>query len=98
MIALPAGALLAAVTACASHPAAATQPGMEAAYSMDCSGSGQSWDDCYKKAQRSCDHGYDVVSRSSDTTGVKHEVNDDYGKTQVYRTLVVICREPAVAP
>ena len=98
LLSLSAGPILATVSACASHPAApaASPPGTQAAYSIDCSGSGLTWDDCYKKAQRACDGGYDVVSRSADTAdGVKQDRYNTYGSNQVYRTLVVTCRKPA---
>jgi hypothetical protein len=95
---LPAITMLAVVSACASRPAAPPPAGMQAAYSIDCSGSGLTWDDCYKKAQRACDGGYDVVSRSADTAdGVKQDRYNTYGSNQVYRTLVVTCRKPAAS-
>ena len=95
-ITLSAIVMLAEVSACASRPAA-PPPGTQAAYSIDCSGSGQTWEDCYKKAQLACGGSYDVVSRSADTTdAIKRDTPDAYGSTQVYRTLVVTCRKSAV--
>ncbi|HEX7964335.1 MAG TPA: hypothetical protein VF651_01350 [Gammaproteobacteria bacterium] len=92
-LSLPVAVLLAAASSCASPPV--MQPGMQAGYSVDCSGADQAWEDCYKKAQRSCAHGYDVLSQSSQqVNGMGRDTQQPYGGNRTYRTLMVACREP----
>ena len=56
------GALLVALSGCATVNETITKDGNEA-LNIDCSGQALKWQHCYEKAMQSCPAGYDVVGK-----------------------------------
>lgn len=59
-----------ALSGCAVAPEAFTGPGGKQAYTMECSGSGRTIAQCYKKAGELCPAGYSLISQTSTPYGV----------------------------
>lgn len=57
--------------ACASvNPVPIRGPSGAPGYSMQCSGFGRNWDDCYKVAGEVCLSGYRIIQRSSESVAM----------------------------
>ncbi|MEK1938895.1 MAG: hypothetical protein AAAB16_00855 [Pseudomonas sp.] len=86
------GALLIALSGCATVNETITKDGNEA-LSIDCSGQALKWEHCYEKAMQSCPSGYDVVGKKGRADAAPDDrvlglEPGDYA----YRSLVVTCK------
>ena len=92
---LAAPVLLAVTTAflagCAPVPT--VMPDGRQGLSVDCSGSYESWQICYRQAGEACPKGYDVISKDGDVNGnFGSGKNWSAGSVESTRTLMIVCK------
>ena len=81
------------LTACATAKQTYTADG-KAGYTIDCSGSAQTWSACYQKAGELCGNkGYDTLTRSGDQgSTVTANQFGVYGGSVITRSMVISCK------
>ena len=86
---------LALLAGCASTSRIHTADG-KVGYSINCSGTARSWNQCYAKAGELCgSRGYNILTRDAEQGAfVSANSMSMVGSTTATRTMVVACKDP----
>ena len=70
-------------------PESSVEPNEKPTYTLDCSGPGKDWDDCYQEAETLCPDGYKILKKSSGVVAAPV-----YGTTTLVpsKELVIECK------